>query len=195
MARTDPPAWRASATEPDTLVPDEGPPGRASKEKAARAARLRHSAESWVRLLSAPARRLPRLELNDVEISTGNGDDSLIGGLRIARLDLHPVADGIQFSTAGSLQFEREVSFNAAFTYDRVDRIRGWARVPDHGFDPPSYGSLLTTVEGTLRQDYHKGLVTIGEGTRVTMANSHSGLTAGLRVAARAFTSPCARKA
>jgi hypothetical protein len=107
--------------------------------------------------------------LNDVEILTGNGDDSLIGGLRIARLDLHPVADGIRFSTVGSLHFEREVSFNAAFTYDRADSIRGWARFLITDSTRPRTDSLLTTVEGTLRQDYHHGVVTIGEGTRVTI--------------------------
>ena len=158
-----------SAAEPDTLVPDDRPAGRASKEDPARAARLRHSAESWVRLLSAPARRLPRLELNDVEISTGNGEDALIGGLRIARLDLNPVADGIQLSTVGSLQFEREVPFNATFTYDREDRIRGRARFLITDSTRPRTDSLLMTVEGTLRQNYRRGLVTIGEGTRVTI--------------------------
>src|SRR5258705_550198 len=117
-----------NAAEFDTLVADDRMAGRASKEDPARAARLRRSAESWVRLLSAPARRLPRLELNDVEISTGDGEDASIRGLRIARLDLKSAADGIRFSTTGSLQFERGVPFNAMFTYDREDRIRGWAR-------------------------------------------------------------------
>ena len=158
-----------NAAEFDTLVPDDLPGGRASKENPARAARLRHSAESWVRLLSAPARRLPRLELNDVEISTGNGEDALIRGLRIARLDLKPVADGIRLSTAGSLQFEREVPFNATFTYDREDRIRGGARFLITDSTLARTDTLLMTAEGNLRQDYRRGLVTIGEGTHVTI--------------------------
>jgi transglycosylase-like protein len=158
-----------SAADPDTLIPDDFPPGLASGENSARAARLRNSAESWVRLLLVPARRLPRLELNDVEISSGNGEDASIRGLRIARLDLKPVEDGIRLSTIGSLQLERGAPFSATFTYDRRDRIRGSARflIPDSTrarTDP-----LLVTVQGMLHQNYRRGLVTIGEGTRVTI--------------------------
>ena len=157
------------AAEFDTLVPDELPAGGASKENPARAARLRHSAESWVQLLSAPARRLPRLELNDVEISTGNGEDALIRGLRIARLDLKPGSEGIRLSTTGSLQFEREVPFNATFTYDRDDRIRGGARFLITDSTRARTDTLLVTAEGNLRQDYRRGLVTIGDGARLTI--------------------------
>jgi hypothetical protein len=161
------PAGRAG--EPDTLAPDDRPARHASKEDLARAARLRHSAESWVRLLSASARRLPRLDLVDVEISTGSDEDALIGGLRIARLDLRPVAEGIRLSTVGSLQLEHEVPYNATLTYDRGDRIRGTALflIPDS--TRARTDSLLITADGTLRQDYRRGLVTIGEGTRVTI--------------------------
>jgi hypothetical protein len=107
--------------------------------------------------------------LNDVEISTGTGEDSSITGLRIAWLDLKPVENGIRLSTIGSLQLEHRVPFTATFTYDREDRIRGNARflIPDSArarTDP-----LLITAEGTLHQDRRRGLVTIGEGTRVTI--------------------------
>ena len=158
-----------NAAEFDTLMPDDRPAGRASKENPARAARLRQSAESWVRLLSAPARRLPRLELNDVDISTGNGEDALIRGLRITRLDLKPVADGIRFSTAGSLQFDLGVPFNAAFTYDGEDRIRGGVRFLITDSTRARTDTLLMTAEGNLRQNYRRGLVTIGDGTRLTI--------------------------
>jgi len=158
-----------NAAESYTLVPDDRPAGPASKENPARAARLRHSAESWVRLLSAPARRLPRLELNDVEITTGHGEDALIRELQVARLDLKPVADGIRLSTAGSLQFEREVPFNATFTYDRENRISGSARFLIADSTRARTDTLLMTAEGHLRQDYRHGLVTIGDGTRLTI--------------------------
>ena len=145
-----------SAAEPDTLEPDDRPAGRTSEEDQARAARFRHSAESWVRLLLAPARRLPRLELKDVAISTGSGEDgedASIQALRIAQLHLEPVGDGIRLSTIGSLQLDRGVPFSASFTYDREDRIRGEARflIPDSArarTDP-----LLMTAEGTLHQN------------------------------------------
>jgi hypothetical protein len=124
--------WRARirmparSAEPDTLVPDDRSAKR--KEDPARAARLRHSAESYVRMLFVPARRLPRLELNDVDISTADSEDESTRGIRIERLDLKPAENGIQLSTIGSLQLDHEVPFNAMFTYDREDRIRGAAR-------------------------------------------------------------------
>jgi hypothetical protein len=157
------------AVEPDTLVPDDRPAGTATEEDRVRAARLRNSTESWVRLLLVPARRLPRLELHDVEISSGNSEDESIRGIRIPRLDLKPVEDGIRLSMIGSLQHERRVPFSATFTYDREDRIRGAARflIPDSTrarTDP-----LLITALGTLHQNHRRGLVTIGEGTRVTI--------------------------
>ena len=157
----------ARSAEPDTLVPDDRPAKR--KEDPARAARLRHSAESYVRMLFVPARRLPRLELNDVEISTGDGEDASIRGLRIVRLDLKPAADGIRFSTTGSLQFERGVPFRAMFTYDRKDRIRGWARLLIADSTRARTDTLLMTAEGSLHQDYRRGLVTIGDGTLLTI--------------------------
>jgi len=154
------------AEEPDTLEPDDRPVGLASEENRVRAARLRHSAESWVRLLLVPARRLPRLELHDVEISIGDEDAR---GIRIARLDLEPVTDGIHLSTVGSLQLEGEVPFGATLAYDREDRIRGGARflIPDS--TRARTNPLLITAEGTLHQSYRRGLVTIGDGTRVTI--------------------------
>ena len=157
------------AAELDTLEPDDRLAGRNSKEDPARAARLRHSAESWVRLLSAPARRLPRLELNDVDISTDNGEEASVRGLRIARLDLEPDVGGIRFSTDGALQLDREVPFLATFTYGGADRIRGAARFLMTDSTRARTDTLLMTVAGSLRQDYRRGLATIGEGTRLTI--------------------------
>jgi len=157
----------ARSAEPDTLVPDDRPAKR--KEDPARAARLRHSAESYVRMLFIPARRLPRLELNDVDISTADSEDESTRGIRIERLDLKPAENGIQLSTIGSLQLDHEVPFNAMLTYDREDRIRGAARFD---FTDPTRARtdpLLITADGRLHQDFRRGLVTIGEGTRVTI--------------------------
>jgi hypothetical protein len=161
------PARRAA--ERDTLVPDDRPAGRASKEDPARAAQLRHSAESWARVLFVPARRLPRLELNDIELSTASDEDASTRGLRIARLDLQPVENGIRLSTFGSLQLERGVPFTAMFTYDREDRIRGGARFLFTAITPARTDPVIITGEETLHQDFRRGLVTIGDGTRVTI--------------------------
>ncbi len=157
------------AAEPDTLEPDDRPAGRSSKEDPARAERLRHSAESWARVLFVRARRLPRLELNDVEISTASDEDASPRGLRIARLDLEPVENGIRLSTFGSLQLERGVPFTARFTYDAEDRIRGGARFLFTDSTRARTDPLLITAVGTLHQDFRRGLVTIGNGTRVTI--------------------------
>jgi len=116
-----------------------------------------------VRLLFVPARRLPRLELNDVEISTGGGEDASIRGIRVSRLDLKPAADGIRLSSVGSLQFEPAVPFSATFAYDREDRIRGAARFLIRDSTRARTDPLLMTAAGTLHQDLHRGLVTIGQ--------------------------------
>ena len=158
-----------TAAEPDTLEPDERPAGRASKEDPARAAQFRHAAESWVRVLFVPARRLPRLELNDVEISAPNGEDEATRGLRIARLGLEPVEGGIRLETFGSLELERGVPFTARLTYDREDRIRGTARFLFTDSTRARTDPLLIGAEGTVHQDFRRGLVAIGEGTRVTI--------------------------
>ena len=160
---------RHNSAEFDTLMPDETASGRTSKENPARAARLRASVESWVRLLSAPARRLPRLDLNDVEVSTGNDEEAVVQGLRIARLELKPVANGIRLSTQGSLQLEHEVPFDATLTYDRLDRLSGRAQflIPDS--IRARTDTLLVTMKGNLHQDRRHGIVTIGQGTRLTI--------------------------
>jgi hypothetical protein len=122
-----------------------------------------------VRLLLVPARRLPQLELNDVEISTADSEDATTRGLRIARLELKPVEDGIRLSTFGSLQLEHGAPFTATFTYDRKDHIRGAARFLFTDSTRERTDPLLITADGTLHQDRRRGLVTIGEGTRVTI--------------------------
>ena len=160
-----------TAAEPDTLVPDDRAAGLESRENRARAERLRRSAESWVRLLLVPARRLPRLELHDVEVSSGNGEDASIQGLRVGRLDLKPVEDGIRLSMIGSLQLERGVPFSVTFTYDRDDRIRGAARFLLTDSTRARTEPLLITAHGTVHQNFRRGLVTIGEGTRVTIGH------------------------
>jgi len=100
---------------------------------------------------------------------TASDEDASIRGLRIARLDLEPVKNGIRLSTFGSLQLERGVPFTAMFTYDAEDRIRGGARLLFTDSTRARTDPLLITAVGSLHQDFRRGLVTIGNGTRVTI--------------------------
>src|SRR4029077_17129870 len=77
--------------------------------------------------------------------------------------------NGIRLSTFGSLQLERGVPFTAMFTYDPEDRIRGGARFLFTDSTRARTDPLLITTVGTLHQDFRRGLVTIGDGTRVTI--------------------------
>jgi hypothetical protein len=61
------------------------------------------------------------------------------------------------------------VPFKATFTYDRKDRIRGGAQFLITDSTRARTDTLLMTAEGNLRQNYRRGLVTIGDSTRLTI--------------------------
>src|SRR5262245_34276996 len=74
--------------DPDTLVPDEPRP-RSRADDPARAARVREAARSVVRLLTVPARDLPRVSLRDLVVTgAGTGDDEEEDGSGAERLRL-----------------------------------------------------------------------------------------------------------
>jgi Transglycosylase len=160
---------RRASAEADTLPPEEPSTPRSPKENPARAAKLRRSADALVRLASAPARRLPKLELYDVEVASGEGEDALMSAVRLGWLSLTPGPTGIRLATVGEMGNAGQMPFNASLSYGRDDRILGGARflIPDSS--RARVDTLLVTVEGTLRQNYRRGQVAIGEGTRLTI--------------------------
>ena len=159
------------SADADSLEAEEPPEPGSRPGDRERAERLRGAARSLVRLLAAPARRLPRLSLSDVAITTGpREDDAEPGaGLTLRWLDLAPSAHGVRLATAGALLGERAVPFEASFAYEHDDRLSGGVR-----FDIPSVPGarpepLRITVDGALTQERRLGRVLLADSTRVTV--------------------------
>jgi hypothetical protein len=153
---------RASA--PDTLVPEDEAPAAASRL----AVRLRRAAESVVRLLLAPARRLPRLEVRDLVVRTAADETSQRGG-RLAWLTLDHTPAGMHLRAAGALALETEAPFDLELSYGHDDRLVGGAvvRLPD-----PVAGvaeTLRLSVDGRLTQDRRAGVLRLADSTRLVV--------------------------
>jgi len=89
---------RAPASEVDTLALSDRRPSHADPE---RAARLRRSAESLVRLLFTPTRALPALNLRDVTVEVPPGAEAIWSGLeQLYQND--PWADGLRQKIAAA---------------------------------------------------------------------------------------------
>jgi hypothetical protein len=165
----------------DTLAPADGGPSGPRPGDAERAARLRSTGRSLVRLLAAPARGLPRLSMSDVTLSpTANAGDADHGpepGLRVRWLELATVPGGIRLASEGAILGEREVPFEAGATYTRDDRLSGGVR-----FDVPGERTerLRVTLDGALHQDRRAGRVTIADTTRMTIGGLRFRLGAAL---------------
>src|SRR5262245_28673261 len=102
---------RGRATDPDTLAPAEETQHRDHSEK------VRRMAEAVVRALLVPARRMPRVELRDVEIAAGGEEDEPGATVRIDWLQLAPAPDGVALAGAGRLATERDVPFSFSARY------------------------------------------------------------------------------
>ena len=128
-----------------------------------RAARVRREADELVRVLLLPARRLPRLELRDVELLARSGSPMI----RLAWLSLSHARGGARLRAAGALASEEAIPFEVDLAYDREDRLAGGARceIPD-----PKGGSahpLVIAIDGRVAQDRRRGVITLGDSTRV----------------------------
>jgi hypothetical protein len=152
---------RAEAADPDTLAPAEEPRGRDRSEK------VRRAAEAVVRALLAPARRLPAVELRDVEFAAGGDGEESGAGVRIEWLDLRPSRDGVALAGEGSFLAEQPIPFSFSARYGNDDRLMGGARL---GIFDPTTGRnepLRLTFEGTLTQDRRAGTVGIEGPARI----------------------------
>jgi hypothetical protein len=156
--------WSPPEAAADTLVPEE--PERAPATSP-RLERLRQGAETVTRLLLAPARRLPRLSRRDVTVTRPGGDEAIVSGARIDRLELDPGAAGVRLHVAGSLAMEHEVPFDVRLVYGRDDRLAGMATlaIPDSNGSEP----LRIAVQGALQQDRRAGVLRLADSTRVTL--------------------------
>jgi hypothetical protein len=152
------------ASPPDTLGPEEDLPAAVSP----RAAKLRQAAESLARLLLAPARRLPRLEVRDLVVAAPPTEDTPLRGGRLAWLSLDHAPGGMRLRAAGALDFEHEIRFDVELSYGHDDRLTG-AALLDLGdsADGPG-GRLRVTVNGALTQDRRAGVLRLADSTRVS---------------------------
>ncbi len=147
---------------PDTLAFEEEPTATSP-----RAETLRRTGEAMVRLLLAPARRLPRLEVRDLVVRAAD-EDSPRGG-RIAWLALDHTRAGMHLRASGALALAAEAPFDLELHYGHDDRLAGGAtlRLPD----PVAAVSetLRLTVDGRLTQDHRAGVLRLADSTRLVV--------------------------
>ncbi len=150
---------------PDTLAPEEEPEDRVSP----RAERIRREAESLAGLLLAPARRLPRLELRDVELAVPAPEEAVVQGGRLAWLSLQHVPGGVRLEASGALFLEHEVPFRVALAWGRDDRLRGGAALGIPDSSGAVSESLRVSVDGALTQDRRAGALRLADSTHVVL--------------------------
>jgi hypothetical protein len=158
---------RSSMSEVDTLAPVSDHHRR--REDPERAARVRRSAEAIVRLMFTPTRQLPALALRDVTIQVPSGAETFGSGLWLAWLESKPDPKGMSVAAVGKILGEHELPFEASLRHASDDRIRGGLRVsyPDEGAGGPS--DVMVILDGALRQDRRRGVVTVHDSTHLTV--------------------------
>ncbi|HEY2955597.1 MAG TPA: biosynthetic peptidoglycan transglycosylase [Candidatus Eisenbacteria bacterium] len=154
---------RAGGADPDTLAPEEDP------RRVDRSEKVRRAAEGIARTLLVPARRLPRIELRDVRLATGEQEDEPGAGLELDWLDLRPAPGGVVLAGAGRLAGAREVPFDFRARYGDDDRVEGGARFGVFDAATGRTTPLRFAVEGRLVQDRGAGRVEFAGPTRVSV--------------------------
>src|SRR5881394_1109137 len=131
------------------------------------APRVRAAAEQLVEALLLPARRLPELQLTDIDVERG---DSLFA--RLDALSLVHRSGGAQFAAVGLLAGDQHVPFDATLQWSADDRLSGRAgfRIPD---DRGDASPLTFLFAGHVTQDRHAGVVRIEPGARLTMGQAY----------------------
>ena len=152
--------------EADTLVPDTR-----RRDAPARAARLRRAAESAVRVLAAPARRLPRMSMADVAFVSRRPTGETETVARLTWFDARPTPQGVRIAAAGVLEGEKPIPFDASLTYALDDRLIGGARlrVPDDGTHDAR--DLRLSVDGAVTQDRRAGVVSVSDTTHLRIGD------------------------
>ena len=152
---------RRRAADPDTLAPAEDSPHHEHSPK------VRRTAEALIRALLAPARRLPRVELRDVELAAGGDGEEPGASVQIEWLDLTPSRDGVALSGAGRVATERAVPFSFDARYGNDDRVQGGARIGIFDAVTGGYDPLRLIFEGKLIQNRRAGTVEIAGPARL----------------------------
>jgi hypothetical protein len=149
------------------------------------APRVRAAAEQLVDALLIPARRLPELQLSDIDIVRG---DSLF--VRLEALSLEHQAGGAQFAAVGLLAGDQHVPFDATLQWRADDRLAGRAsfRIPDERGDS---SPLALLFDGRVMQDRRAGVVRVEPGTRLTVGQAGLALDAEVDRAGPRFRLAC----
>ena len=158
--------WRSAAgAEADTLVPEEERPA-APAHAPDRAPRVRAAARTLAGALLIPARRLPRLEVRDLDVF---GRDERALRIHLERLSLAGARGDARLSGSGVLTAGQSIPFEGELTYDHSDRLAGRARFE---LDSPAGGpaeALSIGLSGRVMQDRRRGVVTLGDSTRLEL--------------------------
>jgi len=160
-------------------------PGADEKRGGPASPKVRAAAEQFVEALLLPARRLPELELSDIDVVRG---DSLFA--RLDALSLVHRTGGAQFAAVGLLAGDQHVAFDATLQWRADDRLSGRAsfRIPDErGESSP----LALLFDGRVTQDRHAGVVRIEPGTRLTVGQAGVALDAEVDRAGPRFRLAC----
>ena len=162
------------AADPDTLAPAEDSPHRDHSDK------VRRTVEGVIKALLVPARRMPRVELRDVEVASEAAGEEPGATVRIEWLDVSPAHEGVTLAGAGRIVAEREVPFSFRGLYGDDDRIQGGARIGiyDDGFG--GYAPLGIAFEGRLIQHRRGSTVEIQGPARIQIGRVPIFLTAVL---------------
>jgi hypothetical protein len=152
------------AGAPDTLAPEDEEGAAASP----RGEKLRRTAEALVRLLLAPARRAPRLEIRDLAVQAAAGEAAPRGG-RVDWLALDHAAAGMHLLARGALALGTDAPFDLELTYGHDDRLVGGAVL--RLLDPVAGAAetLRLSVDGRLTQDRHAGVLRLADSTRLVL--------------------------
>ena len=175
---------------------DEEREDEAEEEKPGQgpaAPRVRAAAEQLADALLLPARRMPQLRLQRVDLFRG---DSLFA--HIEALELSHVASGVQFATQGLLAGEERVPFDAALQWQKDDRLEGTVsfQIPDRNGEPTR---LRGVVDGRVTQDRRAGIVRVQPGTRFVVGRAEFEMAGEVRregprlklsLAAKGLTAP-----
>jgi transglycosylase-like protein len=165
---------RGRAADPDTLAPAEEAQHRDHSEK------VRRTMEAVIKALLVPARRLPQVELRDVEVASEAAGEDAGAAVRLEWLDLAPGRDGVTLAGAGRLVAERDVPFSFRGHYGDDDRLQGGARIGIYDEAFGAYAPLGIAFEGRLIQDRHAGTVELQGPMRIQVGQVPVLLTAAL---------------
>ena len=164
-----------SEEESDATAPDE------ARGEGPASPRVRAAAQQLAEALLLPARRLPELRLQRVDVQRG---DSLFA--RVDALALTRGGGGLQFVSHGLLAGEQHVPFEVALEWQKDDRLEGRAsfEIPDAR---EGAARMRCIVDGRVTQDRRQGVLRVEDGSRLLIGRTEIGLAGEVRRAGPRF--------